>query len=148
MRLQRCVTAVLIIDGLRSHNMPLTRDVFQRTQVRVIELVPHTTHLHQPLDLCLFGVAKHEHRICGKIRTELQEKLSRKIERILKAWPRACHRGNVLAAWKSGGFVHGFRGGMTVRVTINPTMMAMKIASETDAPTNSRGDLSSGDNAR
>jgi hypothetical protein len=44
-RLQRYATAVLIIDGLRSHNMPLTRDVFQRTQVRVIELVPHTTHL-------------------------------------------------------------------------------------------------------
>jgi hypothetical protein len=91
--------------------------------------VPHTTHLYQPLDLCLFGVPKHEHRICGKTQTELQEKLSRKIERILKAWHRACYRRNVLAAWKSGGFGHGFRGGMVVRVTINPAMMAMKISS-------------------
>jgi hypothetical protein len=89
MRLQRYVRAVLIIDRLRSQSTPFTRDVFQRSQVRTIELVSHTAHLHQPLDLCLFGVAKHEHGICGTKPTELQEKLSGKIERILKARHRA-----------------------------------------------------------
>jgi hypothetical protein len=46
----------------------------------------------------------------------------------VKAWHRACYPGNVLAAWKAGGFVHTFRDGTLFRIGINETVMTMKIA--------------------
>jgi hypothetical protein len=127
------VTALLILDALRSHSTGYTRNAFQEAQIRVIELPTHTTHLYQPLDLCLFEVAKKESRIAGKIKIGFLGKLSGKIERILKSWSRACYRGNVLAAWKSGGFVHIFREGTLVGVAINRTLMTSKITPETRA---------------
>jgi hypothetical protein len=78
--------------------------------------------------LCLFGLAKKEYRISANNETHFGEKISRKIERILKAWYRAYYRGNIIAAWKSGGFVHVFVEGTIVGIAINPTLMALKLA--------------------
>jgi hypothetical protein len=127
-RLQGRITAVLVLDGLRSHSTADTRDIFQREQIRVIELPSYATHLYQPLDLFLFGLAKKEYRRSVNNDTHFGEKISRKRERILKAWYRACYRGNISAAWKSGGFVHVFVDGTTVGIAINPTFMALKLA--------------------
>jgi hypothetical protein len=127
-RLQRQITAVLIMDGLGSHSTPQTIDSFRDGDVRVILLPPHTTDLYRPLDLCLFGLLKLEYRIAGALKTELQEKLSRKIEKVVKAWHRACSPGNVLAAWKGGEFVHTFRDGTLSGIGINETVMTMRIA--------------------
>jgi hypothetical protein len=126
-RLGQQITALLILDGLRSHSTGYTRNAFQEAQIRMIELPTHTTHLYQPFDLCLFGVAKKESRIAGKIKTDLPGKLSGKFERVLKSWYRACYRSTVLAAWKSGGFVHIFREGPLVGVAINRMLMTNKI---------------------
>jgi hypothetical protein len=93
----------------------------------VIELPADTSHLCQSLDLCIFGFTKKEYPISGRINMELQ-KLSKTIKKILKAWHCACHQRNVLAAWKSGGFVLILRDGTVVGVAINPTSMAMKSA--------------------
>jgi hypothetical protein len=84
--------------------------------------------LYQPLDLCLFGLLKKEYRIAGVLKTELREKLSRKTETVVKAWHRACSPGNVLAAWKGGGFVHTSWDGTLSGIGINETVMTMKIA--------------------
>jgi hypothetical protein len=50
------ITAVLTLDGLRSHNTAYTREMFETHAIHVIELPAHTTHLYQPLDLYIFGV--------------------------------------------------------------------------------------------
>jgi hypothetical protein len=97
-RLGARVMSVLIVDGLCSHSTGYTRDTFRDDEIRVIELPAHTTHLYQPLDLCIFGVTKKEYRVGGEAKTELREKISRKIERVLEGWHRACYRGNILAA--------------------------------------------------
>jgi hypothetical protein len=121
-------TCVLILDGLRSHSTPHTQEIFRDQDIRVIDLPPHTTHLYQPLDLCIFGISKKEYRISGEGKTDLVEKISKKIERILKSWHRACYRGNIIASWRAGGFVYTFRGGAMVEVAINRTLMTTKIA--------------------
>jgi hypothetical protein len=76
-----------------------------------------------PLRTC-----KKEYRISAKSYTHFGEKISKKIERILKAWYRACYRGNIIAASKSGGFVHVVVDGTIVGIPINPTLMALKLA--------------------
>jgi hypothetical protein len=91
-------------------------------------LTEDTIHLYQPLYLWAFRVTKSDYRTSGEIRTELQEKLSRKMERILEAWQRACFRGNVLAAWKDAGFVYTFRNGAIGSIRINRTFITTKIS--------------------
>jgi hypothetical protein len=81
-RLGNDIIAVLILDGLRSHNTPYTREMFGTHAIHVIELPAYTTHLYQPLDLCIFAVMKNDYRTSGKIRTDFKEKLSKKIERM------------------------------------------------------------------
>jgi hypothetical protein len=107
-RLQRRITAVPILDGRRSHSAEHTRKTFQNQEIPVIELPAYTSHLSQPLHLCMFGIATKKCRISGTINMELEEKLSKKI---LKAWQRADYRGSVRAAWKSVRFVFVFRDG-------------------------------------
>jgi hypothetical protein len=94
----------------------------------VIELPSSATHLYQPLDLCLVGLAKKEYRISANNDTHFGEKGSRKIEKILKVWYRACYRGNSLAPWKNGRFVHVFVDGTIAAIPINPTRMTLKLA--------------------
>jgi hypothetical protein len=128
LRLRNLSTAIMTIDGLRSHNTPDARDMVETHVIHVLELPTHTIHLYQPLDLCVVGVTKSDYRTPGEMRTELQEKLSRKMERILKAWRRACCRVNVIAAWKDAGFVYMFRKGAIVSIGINRTFMTTKIS--------------------
>jgi hypothetical protein len=64
------IIAGLILDGLRSHSTAYTPDAFRNEQIRVIELPPHSTHLYQPLDLCLFGIMKNEYQ--GSLRKFIQ----------------------------------------------------------------------------
>lgn len=50
--------AVLIMDGFRGHE--LTNDLKEKVEkiIDIIYLVPHSSHLAQPLDLCYFGFWK------------------------------------------------------------------------------------------
>jgi hypothetical protein len=87
-------------DDLKAHCTPHVRERFQQENVIVILLPPHASHLYQVLDLCIFGLMKKEYksyRIHGKCSSS-NEKLTQKIERVLRAWRRACLIGTVLAA--------------------------------------------------
>jgi hypothetical protein len=102
--------------------------MFETHAIYFLGLPIHTTHMYQLLDLCVFGITKIDYRTSGDIGTESQEQLSRPMEGILKAWRRACFRGNFLAAWKDAGFGDAFRNGAIVSIGINCTFMSTKIS--------------------
>jgi hypothetical protein len=122
------VTTVLILDGIRSRNTLYTRQMFEAHAIHVIELPAYITHLYRPLDLCTFVVMKNDYPTLGEIRTDFEEKVSKKIERILKAWWRACFHRNILSAWKNAGFVHTFQNGALAAISMNRTFMNTKIS--------------------
>jgi hypothetical protein len=127
-RLGNDITAVLILDSLGSHNTIYTREMFETHAMHVIELPAHTIHLYQPLDRCIFEVMKNDYRTSGEIRTDFEEKLSKKIEPSLKVSRSACFRGNIIAAWKNADLVHTFRNGALAAIGINRTFMNTKIS--------------------
>jgi hypothetical protein len=65
-------------------------------------------------------------RIHGKCSSN-DEKLTQKIERVLRAWHRACFIETVLAARRSAGFVSEWNGGSIQRIRVNPTLLASKV---------------------
>jgi hypothetical protein len=72
-------------------------------------------------------VNKRDYKRSGETKMELVEKISKKIEGVIRAWHRACYRGNILALWRTGGFIYTFQAGTLVGVAINPTPMTKKI---------------------
>jgi hypothetical protein len=90
--------AILIIDGLKAHETPHVNELMVRHDVHVILLPPHTSHLYQVLDLCVFGVMKNDYRQTGPLKSEFTEKISKKIEKVLKAWHCTTCRQTVNAA--------------------------------------------------
>jgi 2-methylisocitrate lyase-like PEP mutase family enzyme len=50
--------AVLLMDNSSSHVGEEVLSLLRDVRVRVISWTPHTTHIFQELDLCLFGVLK------------------------------------------------------------------------------------------
>ena len=50
--------AVLIIDGCKAHKIDPFRELLVTKNITVVFLVPHSSHLSQPLDLGIFGWLK------------------------------------------------------------------------------------------
>ena len=48
--------AVLILDGLKCHVMEPFMELLRRHNVTVVVLVPHSSHMTQPLDVGIFGM--------------------------------------------------------------------------------------------
>jgi hypothetical protein len=87
------------------------------------------SHLYQVLDLCVVGIMKKEDnelRNPGR-QSPFADKLTRKIERVLRAWHRACFRGTWLAASVCAGFVHEVTDGLITGIRMNPTLLVRKI---------------------
>ena len=51
-------TAYLVLDNCASHKSNAIDDLCRENNVRLVYLVPNTTHIFQPLDLCFFGAFK------------------------------------------------------------------------------------------
>ena len=50
--------AVLIMDGCKDHKIEPFRELLVTKNITVVFLVPHSSHLSQPLDLGIFGWLK------------------------------------------------------------------------------------------
>ena len=50
--------AILIIDGCKAHKLDPFRQLLVEKNITVVFLVPHSSHLTQPLDLGIFGRLK------------------------------------------------------------------------------------------
>jgi hypothetical protein len=117
----------LIFDGLKAHCTEHTAEVFSSFSIHVIELPPHSSHLFQPLDLVIFGLTKKEYKNSANTKSKFAEKITRKIERIIKAWEKSCFRGNILAGWEAAGFKLTFTAGEVSSMLINETSMMIKL---------------------
>jgi hypothetical protein len=120
--------AILIIDGPKAPETLHMNDLMVRYNVHVILLPPHTSHLYQTFDLCVFGVMKNDYRQSGAIKSEFKEKISKKIEKVLKAWHWATCRRNIIAAWRSAGFVCTWNRGLICHIRINSALILNKVA--------------------
>jgi hypothetical protein len=114
---------------LKAHFTTHVREAFGQENVIVIPLPPHSSHLYQILDLCFFGGMKKEHKQSrtGRALSSLDEKLTQKIERVVRAWHGACFIETVLAAWRSAGFLYEWDGGIIQRIRVNPTLILSKL---------------------
>ena len=65
--------AVLILDGLKVHTMEPFVELLRRRNVTVLVLVPHTSHMTQPLDVGIFGMVKNIMRADGKYLINLHD---------------------------------------------------------------------------
>jgi hypothetical protein len=120
--------AILILDGLKAHDTPHVADLMAHHDIHVVLLPPHTSHLYQVLDLCVFGVMKTNYRGTGPLKSEFAEKISKKIEKVLTAWHGATCRRTIIAAWRSAGFVCTWQKGVITHFGINAAMILNKVA--------------------
>ena len=125
--------AVLILDGCSSHTNKQYRTLLESKNITMLFLVPHTSHLAQPLDLNIFGRVKNLIRdeatygvsveeanealddIIGDIVpddapprprppcAELGKALAKYLTAIIDAYERATTRGLVVSAFRQAG---------------------------------------------
>ena len=65
--------AVLILDGCSSHKSEAFVELLRRHNVTVLFLVPHSSHMTQPLDVGIFARCKNLIRSDTKYQVDLQE---------------------------------------------------------------------------
>jgi hypothetical protein len=93
--------AVLILDNCSAHKSLLLERLFEEKKILCLWLPPHSSHLLQMLDLCIFGVTKRviarlNNRDCRYIQAE-------HLRKILDSFAQACAPGNVTASFRLGG---------------------------------------------
>lgn len=95
--------AGLLMDGARSHDSAEIRALFESCNTQVIWLLPHSSHLTQPLDLVIFAAYKARKKTIY-VPEDVENKQSRRLMRNLRALAQATDRINIRAAWKKAGF--------------------------------------------
>lgn len=98
--------AYLIIDGCSSHAKALQNYNLEEKRIKIIYLVPHASHLLQPLDLVIFSLQK-----MYTTRKVISEKLSTqvdKLRRIIDGLHSATTPGNVVSAFEAAGIFHQY----------------------------------------
>lgn len=96
--------AVLILDGLAAYAAAL-RDFDLRSHHLIVKyLVPHSSHLTQPLDLVTFSLQKL-FSIKKSVRTKLSAQ-SDQIRNIIKGIQQASTNESIVGAFESAGIFH------------------------------------------
>ena len=98
--------AVLILDGFSSHAKALSHFQLNNYHLTLVYLVPHSSHLSQPLDLVIFCLQK-----LFTIRRRISNPLSAqadKIRSILKGLQESCSTENIVSAFEAAGIFHYF----------------------------------------
>jgi hypothetical protein len=120
--------SILMMDGLKAHaSSEKGITLLQQNFVKIVIIPPHTSHLYQPLDLCFNGVMKKSYLNNRTTDPSLYEKISTKIERIMKAHHTASFTAVVLGSWKAAGFIHQYNKGQLTDIQIGDTVILSKI---------------------
>ena len=92
--------AVLLLDGCSCHTSEQFRELLERHNVTMRFLVPHTSHLTQPLDVGIFGRVKNlirsNSRYVINLR-DLDDALAREVEAETQGRRPSVERGKMLA---------------------------------------------------
>ena len=92
------------MDNCSSHTSDEIRLLCGENNIEIVYLVPNTTHIFQPLDLC-FSVFK------AKLRSsvpdqEIDDNQTRKLLLILNSWDEATKVRTIQASFEMAGFVY------------------------------------------
>lgn len=96
----------LIIDGCSSHAKALQYYDLEKMKIKIIYLVPHASHLLQPLDLVIFSLQKMfttRKCITGKLTTQVD-----KLRRIIDGLHSASTPGNIVSSFEAAGVFHAY----------------------------------------
>ena len=98
--------AVLLLDGFTGHSKAFEKYDLDELGIKLVYLVPHSSHLTQPLDLGIFGIQK--------IFTQQQQKSvsltsqTDHIRRILIGMEKASVSQNIISAFEQAGLVREY----------------------------------------
>lgn len=98
--------AVLIMDGMSAHAAALRDINLADYHLSIIYLVPHSSHLTQPLDLVIFSIQKlytNQRKIGLKLSNQAD-----KIRSIIKGLQQASTSENIISAFESSGIFHSY----------------------------------------
>lgn len=104
--------SILILDGCSAHAAALNQFDLSAYHLKIIFLVPHSSHLTQPLDLVTFSIQK-----LITIRHKIGEKLTNQtdqIRSIIKGIQQASISENIISAFESAGIFHFYNKGEKV----------------------------------
>lgn len=96
--------AVLILDGMSAHAAALREIDLDKYHLQVIYLIPHSSHLTQPLDLVIFAIQKlytNQKKLGLKLSNQAD-----KIRSILKGLQQASTSESIISAFESSGIYH------------------------------------------
>lgn len=96
-------TALLLLDGASAHLGQKAKELFVRCNTRVVELVPHTSHLTQPLDLVIFAAYKSI-KSSMTIPANIKNAQSMRMMQNLKAIARSTDWITVRNSWAKAGW--------------------------------------------
>ena len=105
--------AVLILDGLAAHAAALNTFDLRSHHLTILYLVPHSSHLTQPLDLVTFSLQKL-FSIKKSVRVKLSPQ-SDQIRSIIKGIQEASTSENIIAAFESAGIFHNYSRGENIQ---------------------------------
>ena len=95
---------VLILDGMSAHSKALSFYNLDDFYLKFVYLVPHSSHVAQPLDLVVFSVQKL-FTTRRKISDPLMAQVD-KLRHILKGLTQASTTENIISAFQSAGIFH------------------------------------------
>lgn len=95
-------TAGLLMDGMKAHDSPEVRAILAKHNIRPLFLLPHASHLLQPLDCVLFGVFKRTRR--QYIDDTIENKQGRRLLEAMDALDGNSRFRNIIAGWERAGF--------------------------------------------
>ena len=98
-------TAYLALDNCASHRSNAIDTLCRENNVRLVYLVPNTTHIFQPLDLCFFAAFKAKLRSTPRDET-IDDEQTRRLILLLTAWDEAKKVGTIRASFEIAGFVY------------------------------------------
>lgn len=115
----------LIIDGCSSHAKALQNYDLEKMKIKIIYLVPHASHLLQPLDLVIFSLQKMfttRKCISEKLTTQVD-----KLRRIIDGLHSASTPGNIVSSFEAAGIFHAYNQTMK---NFNNSMPYVKVIKE------------------
>lgn len=118
--------AVLILDGMSAHAAALKEIDITNYPLNIIYLVPHSSHLTQPLDLVIFSIQKlytNQKKLGLKLSNQAD-----KIRSILKGLQQSSTSESIISSFESAGIYHIYP--ETNDINFNNYMPNVKVVKE------------------
>lgn len=118
--------AGLVMDGFYGHDSPEIRALLEEHRIKVVWLLPHSSHLTQPLDLVTFSAFKRSRNSSNLSSEEEKEtELGKRILANLEGIEKAAHTRSNINAWARAGFKTDWNAEpASIRFSVTPILEA------------------------